>query len=364
MKIMQLLPELNQGGVERGTVELSRELVRRGHESIVVSAGGRLVEQVEKEGGLHITLDACSKNPLTAPIRVSRLKKLLRQIKPDIVHARSRVPAWLCVFALKGLEIPFVTTVHGFNSVSAYSKVMTRGDRVICVSSAIKKYIQDNYNTPDEKIRIVHRGLDPEAFSPEKIDNTFIEDFTKQFGLAGKFVVASVGRISPLKNYESFIRAIQLCSEKIPDIKGLVVGGARDDKKGYFEELKALVGELGMADRILFAGPQQSMAEIYSICDVIVTCSRKPESFGRSLIEAMAMGTPVISPAWGGSLDIIEDGRNGLLCKDNSPENIADTLCKARETSFAGLREYVTEKFSLEMMVQRVLDVYQELPLK
>ncbi|MHC4552008.1 MAG: glycosyltransferase, partial [Planctomycetota bacterium] len=141
MKVMQLVPELNQGGVERGVVELSRELVRRGHESVVVSAGGKLVEQIERDGGEHITLDVCSKNPLTAFGRTRRLKRIICDVQPDIVHPRSRVPAWLCVFALKGLNVPLVTTVHGFNSVSAYSKVMTAGARVICVSTSIKEYI-------------------------------------------------------------------------------------------------------------------------------------------------------------------------------------------------------------------------------
>jgi glycosyltransferase involved in cell wall biosynthesis len=364
MKIVQLLPELNQGGVERGAVELNRELVRRHHDSIVVSAGGTLTAQIERDGGQHITLDVCSKNPLTAPLRIGRLKKLLKQMNPDLVHARSRIPAWLCVCALKGLDIPFVTTVHGFNSVSPYSKVMTFGDRVICVSSALKTYIQQHYHTPDEKIRIVHRGLDPEAFSPENLDHRFIEDFKTRFGLTGKYVAASVGRISPLKNFESFIQAVNLCSKEMPDIKGIIIGGARDDKKAYFGELKELVTDLGIEDHITFTGPQDNMAEIYSACDVVVTCSKKPESFGRTLIEAMAMGTPVISPAWGGSLDIIEDSRTGLFCRDNGPESISKCLLRARRIPFTGLRDYVLEKFSLDRMVEKELDVYNELSLE
>ncbi len=361
MKIVQLVPELNQGGVERGTVELSRELVRRGHDSIVISAGGRLVEQVNYDGGRHLTLDVCSKNPLTAPLRVHRLKRLLRHIRPDIVHARSRVPAWLCVFALKGLDIPFVTTVHGFNSVNAYSKVMTRGDRVICVSRAIRDYIKANYNTPEEKIRVVHRGVDLDEFCPDRLDTDFVQAFKVRHGLAGRYVAACVGRITPLKNFSAFIQAIKRCSATMPDIKGLIVGGARDDKRGHLAELEALVDSLGLGDTIIFAGSQQKMAEIYSLSDVVVACSRKPESFGRSLVEAMAMGRPVVSFAQGGPLDIIDDGRTGLFCRDGSPDALAEGIAKARNTAFADLRSYVKTYFSLDGMVENELDVYRQL---
>lgn len=364
MKIMQLLPELNQGGVERGTLELSRELVRRGHTSIVVSAGGVLSDQVERDGGRHVEIDVCSKNPLTALTRARRLRKLILELRPDIVHARSRVPAWLAVFALKKIDIPFVTTVHGFNSVSPYSKVMTRGQRVICVSSSVKDFIRASYDTPEEKIRIVHRGVDLESFSPESLDASFIEAFKARHGLVDRFVVACVGRISPLKNFEAFIEAVRLCSERIPNIKGLIVGGVREDRQAYFSFLQKLAEDLGMDERIAFAGSQSKMAEVYSLCDLVVACSKKPESFGRSLVEAMAMDTPVISVARGGPLDIIDPGRTGLLCPDESPEQIAACIRQARQTSFADLRKYVTQKFSLNTMVEKELQVYKELVKK
>ena len=135
--IVQLLPELNEGGVERGTVELSRELVKRGYSSIVISNGGKLVKELEKDGTKHIKCDVCSKNILTAPLRINRLKKILKEINPNILHYRSRVPGWMVHFADKELGIPTVSTVHGYNSVSFYSKIMTKGDRVICVSNSI-----------------------------------------------------------------------------------------------------------------------------------------------------------------------------------------------------------------------------------
>ena len=361
MKIIQILPELNQGGVERGTVERSRELVRRGHQSIVISAGGLLVGQIEADGGRHITLDVCSKNPLNAPIRIAKLKKLLKELNPDIVHARSRVPAWMCVFAMKGMNIPFVTTVHGFNSVSAYSKVMTSGERVICVSSAIKDYIRKHYNTPEEKISIIHRGLDPEEFDKSRLDLEFMDGFEAKFGLKERYVVACVGRITPLKNFEMFINAIKLASDELPNIKGLIVGGVRSDKEEYFGEIKVLVKKLNLDDKIEFTGPQSKMAEIYAMSDLVVNCSKKPEAFGRSLIEAMAMGTPVIAPAIGGPLDIIEDGKNGFLFEQNDIKDLAEKIGKISVLTFNDLPGYAQKKFSLNIMVDSILSIYWEL---
>lgn len=359
MKILQLVPELNQGGVERGVVEFSREIVKRGHESFVISAGGRMVEQIVNEGGEHITLDVCSKNPLTAAVRAGKLRRIIKQVQPDIVHPRSRIPAWLTVFAMRKMDVPMVTTVHGFNSVNFYSNVMTRGERVICVSSAVKKYIMQNYNTPDEKIRIVHRGVDPDEFD-NNIDCKFIADFKNRFGLDGKFVVGCVGRISPLKNFESFIKAIVQCRKKIPNIKGVIVGDARRDKADYFQQLKGLADELKAQDLIEFVGSQQKMPEIYSVLDLVVSCSRKPESFGRTLVEAMAMGTPAIAPALGGPIDIIHDGRTGILIDDVEPEKIADGILKATKLKFENLREYAIDNFGIDKMVENELGVYSE----
>ena len=174
MRIVQLLPELNEGGVERGVVELNREFVKKGLESFIISAGGKLENQINIDGGKHIRFDVCSKNILTVFKRVSALKKILKELNPDIIHVRSRVPAWLVYFANKSLKIKVVSTVHGFNSVSFYSRIMTKSDAVICVSNSIKEYIQKNYQTPENKITVIPRGIDLELFNPKNIDEIFI----------------------------------------------------------------------------------------------------------------------------------------------------------------------------------------------
>lgn len=361
MHIVQLLPELNQGGVERGVVEFSRELVKRGHQSTVISAGGRLADQIQQDGGTHLERDVCSKNPLTFPARVHKLQTTISKLSPDILHARSRVPAWLCRFANKRMNIPFVTTVHGFNSVSSYSAIMTKGDRVICVSNPLKSFIQEQYGTPDNRITVIHRGIDPAEFDPEQVDRPWMDAFRAKYQLEGRFIAASIGRITELKDYETFIRAVKKASEKISNLTGIIVGGVRHDKQAYFDRLKSLVGELGAEDLIVFAGSQERMPEIYAVSDVLVSCSKKPESFGRTLIEAMAMGTPVIATAHGGALDIVDAGRNGFLFKPGNDGELAGCIGQMGDIDRASLRDYVAEHFSQQQMVESTIAVYRGL---
>ncbi|HEY9190991.1 MAG TPA: glycosyltransferase family 4 protein [Sulfurovum sp.] len=358
MKIVQLLPELNEGGVERGTVELSRELVKLGHESIVISAGGKLAEQIEQDGGTHIMFDVCSKNPLSAPLRMFQLRKLLKAYDPDILHARSRVPAWLAYLANKKLHIPFVTTVHGFNSVSPYSAIMTKGDRVICVSGAIKSYIQEHYHTADEKITVIPRGIDLEKFDPQNLDAEFIDAFRKEHALENKFIVTSVGRITQLKDLETFISAIAVLKKDHPNVVGLIVGGVREDKQEYFHSLKTLVKSLDLEEQIIFTGSQSKVAEIYALSDVVVSSSKKPESFGRSVAEALALHTPVVATNHGGVLDIIVEGENGFFYPAGESGVLAESIEKCRNLEFDGYR-YISEHFSLEKMVQSTVAVYE-----
>lgn len=358
MKIVQLLPELNEGGVERGTMELSREFVKRGHDSIVISCGGKLVAQIEADGGRHIKLDVCKKNPFTSPWRVYKLRKVLHELKPDIIHVRSRVPAWLCFFANKALDIKIVSTVHGFNSVNFYSSIMTKADAVICVSNSIKEYIQKHYHTQEEKITVIPRGIDLKLFNPNNLDKQFIADFKKQYDLDDKFIVSTVGRITQLKDLETFIRAIAIAKETMPQIKALIVGGVHKDKQGYFESLKDLVQELHLNDEVIFTGSQSKVSEIYMLSDVVVSGSKQPESFGRSVAEAIAMDTPVVATNHGGVKDIIIDGINGFFFNVADKKELAKKILYAKELSFNG-HDYISTNFSLEQMVEKTLKVYK-----
>ncbi|MBW6512833.1 MAG: glycosyltransferase family 4 protein [Desulfuromonadaceae bacterium] len=361
MKIVQLLPELNEGGVERGVVELSRELVKLGHESIVISNGGKQAKQIALDGGKHIQLDLCSKNLLTAPIRILKLRRCLRELNPDIIHARSRVPAWLAWLANKTLRIEFVTTVHGFNSVNPYSRVMTFGDRVICVSGAIKTYIQQHYGVPDDIIYVIPRGIDLDTFNPDNLDDEFKQSFKAEYNLAGRFVVTSVGRITQLKDYETLIRAIDSLRTEFPEILGLIVGGVHEDKMNYFQSLQKLISSLGLKENILFTGSQAKVAEIYSLSDVVVSSSKKPESFGRSAAEALAMNVPVVATAHGGMLDIVIEGETGRLFQTGDSVGLADCIISLRDHRLSGLRAFVEDNFTLAGMVAQTLQVYLDL---
>ena len=359
MHIVQLLPELNEGGVERGVVEVNRELVRRGVASTVISAGGRLVARIEADGGRHAACDVCSKNPLTFAWRSRKLRRLLAALAPDLVHVRSRVPAWLLRAANRDLRLPVVTTVHGLNHPGVYSRILTRADRVICVSRAVRDHLQRHYGTPDAVLRVIHRGLDPSAFDPARLDAAFLERFRREHGLEGRFVAVSVGRLTPLKDYETFIRGVAAARREAPEILGLIVGGSRAGRGGYAARLRSLVAAAD-ADAVRFAGSQQAMAEVYTLSDVAVSCSRKPESFGRTLVEALAMETPVIATAHGGALEIVREGVDGFLFPPGDADALARRLLEVRGRTFANLRTDALARFSLDRMVDATLAVYRE----
>ena len=358
MRILQLLPELNEGGVERGVVELNREFVKKEIESFVISKGGKLENQINLDGGTFIKFDVCSKNIFTAFRRVNALKKILKEIKPDIIHVRSRVPAWLVYFANKSLKIKVVSTVHGFNSVGFYSSIMQKADAVICVSNSIKEYIQKHYQTNESKITVIPRGIDLELFNPKNIDETFIENFKKEFNLNDKFIVSSVGRVTQLKDYETFIKAIMLVKEEIPNIVGLIVGGVRSDKEDYLNSLKSLIKELNLEENIIFTGSQSKIEQIYALSDVVISSSKKPESFGRAVAEAICMNKPVIATNHGGVKDIIIENINGFFFEVGDNKGLAKKIIKAKELSFDGYN-YISNNFSLENMLDKTIEVYE-----
>jgi glycosyltransferase involved in cell wall biosynthesis len=360
MKVVQLLPELNEGGVERGVVELNREFVKRGLDSIVISKGGRLVDTIHQDGGRHIAFDVCSKNPLTAPWRIFRLRMLLRILKPDILHARSRVPAWLAWLANRKLKIPFVTTVHGLNSANRYSEIMTKGDRVITVGEPVRDHILKHYPVPAAIIRVIQRGVDTERFNPANLDREFIARFREEHALNGRFVVTSVGRISWLKDYETFIDAIALLKDEYPELVGLIVGGAREDKLAYLAELQARVKSLGLESRVIFAGSQTRIAEIYALSDVVVNASLKMGNIGRTIVEAFALDTPVIATTYEGLTNLVEDGVNGYLINTRDPEDLADKIKLVRQGKFNDIRSRLNPEYTLAVMVEKTLNTYRE----
>lgn len=311
MTVVQMLPALNSGGVERGTLEIARALVEAGHRSVVISSGGRLVAQLEAEGSEHVLLPVHRKSLLSL-LQVRGLRARLAAIAPDVVHARSRVPAWLAWAAIRrmppGVRPAFVTTVHGLYSVNAYSAIMTRGDVVIAVSETARRYIVDSFpRCAHEKIRVIQRGVEPTEFPPDfSPSDAWLGEWRAQFPqLAGKRVITLPGRITRLKGHEAFIRLIAALKNAGEPVHGLVVGGAEHRKRAYLDELHAGIRAAGLDDCISLTGLRGDIREIFSQSDVVMSLSRQPESFGRTALEALALRVPVVAWAHGGVGEIL-----------------------------------------------------------
>ena len=313
LTIMQILPELNSGGVERGTLEVGAELVRRGHRSLVVSGGGQMVEPLQKSGSLHFAASVGIKSPLTLRW-VGWLRTLILEQQVDIVHARSRVPAWVAWLALR--KIPesqrprFVTTVHGQYSVSRFSAIMTRGERVIAVSRTIRDYIRANYpTTPDERIHTIYRGVDPTEFPHGyRPAAEWLHTFHSEWpNLKGKRLLTLPGRITRLKGHLDFLHMLAELRKSGIEVHGLIVGGADQRKQRYAAEIHHAVAELALENDVTFTGHRSDMRDFYSVSDIVFSLSSKPESFGRTVLEALNLGTPVVGYAHGGVGEILSD---------------------------------------------------------
>ena len=357
---------MEQGGVERGVVEMNRVFVAAGWQNVVVSVGGRLADDVVAAGGRHVRLDVKSKNPLTYFIRAAKLRRLLEKERPDVVCAHSRVPAWLFLWANRRLHLPWISFAHGANSISRYSRVMACGDLVVTPSRYIADYLKSAYGLEEAKIRVIPRAIDRDKFDPAHLDSAFVAEKKSEWGLDGRYVVMGLGRITQLKGYDTLIRATALAAKDIPNIRTVIVGEAEALRKDVERDLHALVTELKLGDRVVFAGNQSKVAECLSLANVVVSANtRKPEAFGRSMAEALAMNRPVVAAAFGGALDIVEDGVNGALVDPSGgAEGFADALVRTARMSFDDLRTPALDKFSFEKMAAASLAVYRELRQK
>jgi glycosyltransferase involved in cell wall biosynthesis len=372
LKTMQLVPAMEQGGVERGVVEVNRIIVNAGWENIIVSAGGRLLEKIVADGGQSIILDVKSKNPFTFFLRAHKLRKILCEIKPDVVCAHSRVPAWLFKFASRGLDIPWISFAHGANSVSSYSKIMTAGDLIVTPSAYLADYLTKAYGAECmKKMRVIPRAIDKERFDIENLDLGYISKCREKWNTDGKYVVMALGRITQLKGFDILIKAIArmkasaACKNQNFNTLLVIVGEAEARRKNVEADLKSLAADLGLSQDVIFAGNTKNVAECLSIADVVVSSNVvKPEAFGRSMAEALAMDKPVVARAFGGALDVVRNGVDGILIDaDNSadwPKLFAEAIEKIRTIDFKDLRKNALERFSFEKMATSSLDAYRE----
>ena len=368
--VVQMLPELESGGVERVTLEMGNYLVQHGHRSIVISGGGRLVPQLESEGSEHVLWDVGKKTPLSLWY-ISKLKKFLTQQKVDILHLRSRMPAWIGYMAWKSLpensRPRLVTTFHGFYSVNSYSAIMAKGEKVIAISQVIKDHIKNIYKVPENKIAVIQEGIDLDYFDPHKISPERIEKLKNDWGLSkdGKAVIMLPGRITRWKGHEIFLKGLA----SINDLKWQAVCvGNPAENPSYYKYLLKLIESLQLHDQVKFVGQCDDMPAAFLLADIVVSASSgEAEAFGRIAVEAQAMGRPVIATGHGGSLETVLPGKTGWLVEPNDSQSLADALRKAlddhhqlREFGENGIK-WVHQNFSTVRMCEEIVSLFRDL---
>ena len=360
LTIVQVLPALNSGGVERGTLEISKYLVSKKHRSIVISQGGRMKDKLVLEGGEHIELPIGKKSLLTLRL-IPKIIKILRKNKVDILHVRSRFPAWICLIAIKFMQNKkkpsIVTTFHGPYSINRYSSIMAKGDVVIAVSKMIKTYILKNYKINPKKIFLNYRGVDakefPYLFKPK---DSWINEWNKDNPeTKNKILLTLPGRVTRWKGQIHFLNIIASLNKDNPNIHGLIVGDVAANKLGFLEELKNKAIKLGIKNKVSFIGHRNDLREIMSISKIVFSLSSEPEAFGRTTIESLKIGVPVIGYGHGGVGEQLKEIFPQGIIKKNDISS-AVVLCKKWIKKAPKVTK--TDLFNLETMQSNTLKIY------
>ena len=376
---MQVLPSLVSGGVETGTIDIARALIAAGHRAIVVSAGGPMVAQLDEVGAIHITLSVHSKNPLVIWKNAQTLKQLIREEYIDVVHARSRAPAWSCYWATTSTKTPYVTTFHGTYGHHSklkrwYNSVMLKSDMTIAVSNFIAKHISSIYSCHlkqlkhENKIQVIHRGIDIKKFDPEKVAPERVLELRKRWNIPEDHLVIMLpGRITRWKGQTVLIEALAKLQQE--NLTCLLVG----DNKGkdhFVNELEALIQKHKLQNRVKLVGGCSDMPAAYRIADIVVSASTEPEAFGRVACEAQAMECLVIATQHGGSLETISPEQQHLMCEVADSESMAQSirtaliLCQEESSEIrlsisSASKHYIEQHFTLELMCRDTLSLYE-----
>jgi glycosyltransferase involved in cell wall biosynthesis len=369
--VLQVLPHLNSGGLVSGAIEVSEALQKSGMRSFVASEGGRREREIIRTGGKVFNFSLGSKNPLIIFLNIYKLSRIIKKYKINIIHARSRAPAWSAYFAAKKMGIPFVATFHGTYSIQnnlkkKYNSIMVKADKVIAISSFINKHILSNYKVDQEKIVTVHRGINIEKFDYSKVSNERLIAFSKKFNIPeDSFVILLPGRITRWKGHILVIEAISKLQRS--DIICLFVGDLQGRNK-YFAELNKTIDKFKLKNNFRIISNQTDMSVIYKLSDVVVSASLEPEAFGRVVAEAQAMGRPTVAVNHGGGPEIIVDGETGWLFRPGDVNDLADKINKAlnlniddREKMSVKAIERAKLNFNNEMMCAKKLNIYAEL---
>ncbi|MBR4105944.1 MAG: glycosyltransferase family 4 protein [Alphaproteobacteria bacterium] len=370
--VLQVLPEMEHGGVEVGTVEIAAGCQEKGIKNFVASSGGRMVYDLQKIKVQHFELPLKTKNIFKMRANTKKLAKIIKENGINIVHARSRAPAWSAYWAAKKTGATFLTTYHGTYGLGflklkkLYNRVMTYGKLVIAISEHIKKHIMSEYKVPEEKIRLIHRCVNLDNFSPEKVSQERMIKVISDYNIPeDKPVISLIGRITPWKGQALLLEALSKMHNK--DYCCLIVGSDQG-RTSYSNKLKDMVKKHGLDDRVQFIEHSFDIPALLMISDIVLSIAIEPEAFGRAAIEGQAMGKIVIASNIGGSLENTIDGVTGKLFKSGDADDLASTIDWALDLPnqekakiSAAAIQNVKEHFTKQIMCDKTIAVYREL---
>ncbi len=368
---MQIIPALGTGGAEQGCIDVAAELVRSGAKSIVVSHGGHRIPEILRGGSIHVDLPVHSKNPFVMWRNIARLRKLIREHDVDIVHARSRAPAWSAWKAVENTRARFMTTCHAPFNISGdakkfYNSSIARGERVIAISNYVREYLLKNYEIEDRNIRLVHRGVAIEKFHPNAVAPTHLIKLSKDWRLPdGCTIVMMPARVTRWKGHLVLVEA--MAKLKRDDVFCVMIGDDQG-RSEFTAEVETAIREKGLEGRVRMVGYCGDMPAAYMLANVVVSASTDPEGFGRVPIEAQAMGRPIVATNHGGAMETILPGETGWLVEPGNAEELAKAIDEAlamtpeqRAYMATHAMMHIAENFTRSRMVDQTMDVYAEL---
>lgn len=380
--ILQIIPKLDAGGAELAVVDMAEAIVKAGGRALVLAEPGRMQARVEAAGGEVIEFPAATKNPIRMAANVSAIARLVARENVRLVHARSRAPAWSALLAARRAKVPFVTTFHGAYSETnglkrAYNSVMARGDVTIANSAYTARLIAERYGTPPERLVVIHRGVDPRVFDPARVTIDKVRDLRAHWGVsAQQKIVLQAARLTGWKGQRVLVDAVGLlrADGRLGNAMVVLAGDAQG-RDGYVADLRARITELGLADTVRIVGHVENIATAFLVAHVTVVPSTKPEAFGRSVIEASAMGSPVIATDIGAPPETMkappaveEAQATGWLVPPSDPKALADGIAHALVMSDAERvamgtrsREHVLRNYTTGLLQVRTLAVYDKL---
>jgi len=369
--VLQVLPALQTGGVERGTVEIAQAIAQAGEKAVVASSGGQMVGAVLRAGATHYAFPLASKNPLVMLRNVGRLVRLIRSQGIDIVHARSRAPAWSAWLAARRTGAHFVTTYHAvynenFPGKHHYNAIMARGERVIAISDHIARHIIATHHIDPAIIRVIHRGVDAAQFDPAAVSGQRMARLASEWRVPeGKTIVMLPGRLSRWKGHAVLLDAVAKLARA--DIAVILLGPDRGRQR-FSQELVAQADRLGIAEQVRLVGACQDMPAAYALSDVVVNASTEPEGFGRTVIEAQAMSRLVLASDHGGAVETVDHGQTGWRVPPGDANALASAISQAtslteadRQAMGQRARQAVLARFTTAAMQRATLNVYAEL---